>query len=265
MTKTIKANTIAAAAALDYATQRGWLIFPARFVLNDKTGKWEKKSWKSAKSSNGRPWGMTKDPDEIRRDFAKPNRSAVGIPTGAVNNIFVIEADTPEGHDVDGLASLKQLETEHGALPNTLIAESPSGSRHHYFKHPGNDLKVRSTTSELGPGIDVKGDGGMVIAPPSLRPGKGNYRWLDDTPIADAPDWLINSSPPTLPRWRRLNQPRRRTRRRRCGGCGRRWRSFPIRQNSDGASGSASGWQSGRQRKAARKASKRSMPGRRNG
>ena len=191
MTKTIKANTIAVAAALDYATQRGWLIFPARFVLDNQTGKWEKKSWKSAKSSNGRPWGMTKDPDEIRRDFAKPGRSAVGIPTGAINSIFVVEADTPEGHDVDGLASLKQLETEHGALPDTLIAESPSGSRHHYFNHPGNGLKVRCTTSELGPGIDVKGDGGMVIAPPSLRPGKGNYRWLNDEPIADAPDWLI--------------------------------------------------------------------------
>jgi hypothetical protein len=60
---------IAVAAALDYATQRGWLTFPARFVLDNQTGKWEKKSWKSAKSSNGRPWGMTKHPDEIRRDF----------------------------------------------------------------------------------------------------------------------------------------------------------------------------------------------------
>src|SRR5215475_8101955 len=115
MTKTVKANTIAAAAALDYATLRGWLIFPARFVLDNETGKWEKKSWKSAKSSNGRPWGMTKDAAEIRRDFAKPERSAVGIPTGATNGIFVVEGDTPAGHDVDGLASLKRLEAEHGA------------------------------------------------------------------------------------------------------------------------------------------------------
>jgi hypothetical protein len=193
MPKATKANNDTnLAAALAYATHRNWFVFPARFVLDNKTGKWEKKSWKSAKSSNGQPWGMTRDSVEIRRDFTKSDRSAVGVPTGAVNRIFVVEADTPEGHDVDGLASLKQLEAEHGALPDTLMGESPSGSRHHYFNHPGNGIKVRSTTSELGPGIDVKGDGGMVIAPPSLRSGKGNYRWLnEDTPIADAPDWLI--------------------------------------------------------------------------
>lgn len=179
------------AAALDYAAQRGWLIFPARFVLDDRTGKWGKKSWKSAKSSNGRAWGMTKDLDEVCRDFAKPSRTAVGIPTGAVNNIFVVETDTPAGHNVDGPTSLKLLEAEHGTLPDTLMAESPSKSRHRYFNHPGNGLKVRSTASELGPGIDVRGEGGMVIAPPSVR-GDGHYRWLNNNPIADAPQWLID-------------------------------------------------------------------------
>jgi hypothetical protein len=81
MIKTTKANDTVLAAALTCATTRGWLIFPARFV--QVGNKWEKKSWNSAKSSNGRPWGMTKDPEEIRRDFAKPSRTAIGIPTGA--------------------------------------------------------------------------------------------------------------------------------------------------------------------------------------
>jgi Bifunctional DNA primase/polymerase, N-terminal/Primase C terminal 2 (PriCT-2) len=188
MIKTTKANDTVLAAALTYATTRGWAVFPARFV--QVGNKWEKKSWKSAKSSNGRAWGMTKDPDELRRDFTKTSRSAIGIPTGAVNGIVVIEADTPEGHNVDGLASLKQLEAKHGALPETLTGESPTGSLHRYYNHPGNGAEVRCTTSELGPGIDVKGDGGMVIAPPSLRPGKGSYRWVNEAPIADAPDWL---------------------------------------------------------------------------
>src|SRR5262245_21567327 len=139
MGKIAKANDAVLTAALAYAA-RGWMTFPARFAFDNQTGRWEKKSWKSAKSSNGRPWGMTKDPDEIRHDFAKSSRNAVGIPTGEVNHIFVVETDTPEGHNVDGFASLKQLEAEHGSLPKTLIAESPSGSRHHYFNHPGNDL-----------------------------------------------------------------------------------------------------------------------------
>ena len=103
----------------------------------------------------------------------------------------MLEADTPEGHDVDGLASLATLEEEHDKLPDTLMGESPTGSPHYYFKHPGNGLKVNCSSSKLAPGVDVKGDGGMVIAPPSVRPGKGVYRWLNDLPIADAPAWLL--------------------------------------------------------------------------
>ena len=170
------------AAALAYV-DRGWHVFPAD--LSDG----QKKSHKSAKRSNGANWGMTRDPDEIRRDFSKPGRDAIGIPTGAINGVFVVETDTVEGHDVDGLAALKQLEAEHGALPDTLMAESPTGSIHRYFQHPG--INIKSSAGRLGPGIDVKGDGGMVIAPPSLRPGKGEYRWLNDAPIAAAPVWLI--------------------------------------------------------------------------
>ena len=191
-------------AALSYA-KRGWYVFPARFRQQQKL------SWKSANSSNGRAWGMTQDPDEICRDFARPDRTAIGLPTGAVNGFFVIEVDTPEGHEgVDGRAALKQLESQHGALPNTLMGESPSGSLHRYYKQPGTGIKVRNSTSQLGPGIDVRGDGGMVIAPPSLRPGKGAYRWLNDDPIADAPEWLITlvttkpeaaKSPSKMPDW----------------------------------------------------------------
>jgi hypothetical protein len=171
-------------AALSYATERGWKVFPARFV--GKT----KKSWKSAKHSNGAKWGMSKDPAEIRDDFTKwPD--AVGIPTGAVNGIFVIEVDTKKGHNVDGAASLKALEAKHGSLPETLQAMSPSGSRHRYYKHPGNSIKVWNSASELGHGLDVRGDGGMVVAPPSKRTD-GRYRWLNKTGIAAPPAWLLD-------------------------------------------------------------------------
>ena len=70
MGKTTKANDTILAAALEYAA-RGWVIFPARFELDKKSGKWEKKSWKSAKTSNGQPWGMTKDPNGISSRLCK--------------------------------------------------------------------------------------------------------------------------------------------------------------------------------------------------
>jgi hypothetical protein len=100
----------------------------------------------------------------------------------------VVEADTLEGHAVDGIASVKQLEAEHGELPETLMAESPSGSQHRYFKWPAG-VSIRNSASKIAPGVDVRGDGGMVIAPPSVKPGKGEYRWVNAHDIADAPEW----------------------------------------------------------------------------
>jgi Bifunctional DNA primase/polymerase, N-terminal/Primase C terminal 2 (PriCT-2) len=71
------------------------------------------------------------------------------------------------------------------------MAESPSGSPHYYFKWPPNVI-IRNHSSKIGLGIDQLGEGGMVIAPPSVRPGEGVYRWLNAAPIADAPQWLID-------------------------------------------------------------------------
>jgi Bifunctional DNA primase/polymerase, N-terminal/Primase C terminal 2 (PriCT-2) len=170
------------AAAIAYA-QRGWLVFPAH-----SSGK--KKSHKAAKYSNGRQWGKTVDLNEIRANWHKWPKANVGIVTGVDSKVFVVEADTPEGHKVDGIASLRALEAEHGKLPKTLMAESPTGSLHHYFNYPVGTTIVNST-SRIGPGIDVLAQGGMVLGPPSVRPGVGKYRWLNQNAIADAPSWLI--------------------------------------------------------------------------
>lgn len=171
------------ASALSYAN-RGWCVFPA-----DLTGG-VKKSHKSAKYSDGANWGSTKDPEQIKKDFSKWPE-AIGIPTGAVNQFFVIEADTKEAHGVDGLASLEALQAMHGRLPETLMAESPTGSLHRYYRHPGQ--YITNSSSKIAPGVDIKGDGGMVIAPPSKR-ADDSYRWLNDLPIAEAPAWLVEQA-----------------------------------------------------------------------
>jgi hypothetical protein len=169
-------------AALHYAA-RGLAVFPV------PPG--SKKSHKSEKHSNGRKWGMTRDAEEIRRDFTQWPDAGIGIPTGAVNNIVVVETDTKAGgHKHDGEPALRELETRHGPLPETSQAISPSGSVHRYFQHPGDGIKIKSSQSELGPGIDVKGDGGMLVAPPTVR-HDGAYRWLNRNPIAPMPAWLI--------------------------------------------------------------------------
>ena len=177
-------------AALSYAA-RGWYVFPAH-------GSGEKKSHKSAKfTPSGLPWGMSVDADEIRADFAKFSGCNVSIVTGEVSGIFVVECDTQVGHNVDGAANLTEWERVHGALPDTLMAESPTGSVHRYFKHPGK--KVWNSNNTIAPGVDCKGDGGMVVAPPSVRPNKpgkpgGIYRWVNEGhDVAEAPQALLDA------------------------------------------------------------------------
>jgi bifunctional DNA primase/polymerase-like protein len=169
--------------ALGYAS-RGWHVFPLKLR--------EKVSYKSAAHSDGRKWGQTTDADEIARDFRQWPDANIGIVTGEASGFFVVETDTADGHGegVDGAAELAKLEAKHGALPATREALSPSGSVHRYFKHPG--FKIKNSASLIGPGIDVRGDGGMVVGPPSVKLGKGVYSWRNDLPIADAPPWLLD-------------------------------------------------------------------------
>ena len=116
-------------------------------------------------------------------------RSNIGIVTGALSGVFVLDIDPRNGGD----DSLNDLEAANGKLPDTLTAKTGGGGRHFFFKVPAC-ASIACSTSKVGPGIDVKGNGGYVIAPPSVTAGP--YEWLDcDMPavadIADAPDWLL--------------------------------------------------------------------------
>jgi len=169
--------------AVGYA-KRGLYVFPA--PLGKKQG------ILSAEKSNGNRWGCSSDPNLVQRYFEKYRDANIGIACGPESGVFVVDVDTPEGHDKDGIASLQQLEAEHGALPDTMMEKSPSGSLHYYFKYPKN-VTIKNSTSGVGVGIDIKGSGGMVIAAPSRVPGKGIYHLLNDLDPVDAPQWLIDA------------------------------------------------------------------------
>jgi Bifunctional DNA primase/polymerase, N-terminal/Primase C terminal 2 (PriCT-2) len=108
---------------------------------------------------------------------------------GLINGIFVVDVDTVAGHGVDGLAALRKLERKHGKLPKTLKAKTPSNGIHFYFRHPGDGIKIVSRA--IAPGVDIKGDGGQVAAPPSKNSKGGRYCWLNALLIARAPKWLL--------------------------------------------------------------------------
>jgi Bifunctional DNA primase/polymerase, N-terminal/Primase C terminal 2 (PriCT-2) len=118
--------------------------------------------------------------------FRRYPRADIGVATGAQSGIFVLDVDTVDGHGVDGAASLAALERMHRLiLPRTRTAVTPTGGRHYYFWHPG--VPVTSSTSRLGPGLDIIGDGGMVIAPPSR-----GRTWQSTAKIALAPRCILD-------------------------------------------------------------------------
>jgi hypothetical protein len=174
-------------AALGYV-KRGWEVFPV--PPGTKMGY----SVKQRGFDNGKPWGKTKDEAEVREYWRRLPRASIGLPMGIGSGIFDLECDTRIGHPdlkQDGAVSLAALEEKHGALPPTLMFVSPSGSVHRLFRHPGGGLHVEHSTSKLGEGIDVIGDAYMSVVPPSIKPGKGAYRWINNLPVAPAPAWLL--------------------------------------------------------------------------
>ena len=172
-------------AAMEYAA-RGWHVFPA------PPG--EKKSFKSAANSDGRKWGATTDPAEIAHDWEKWTQANVGIVTGQKSGFFVIEADTEAGHGVDGIGNLAALIDQNGPWPDTIEALSPSGSWHIYFKWPDGE-DIANSAGQVAPGVDVRGNGGMIIGAPSVKPGADlPYRWKNAPglfDLADCPEWLL--------------------------------------------------------------------------
>lgn len=105
----------------------------------------------------------------------------IGIATGPVSNIFVLDIDGAQGE-----SSLAQFP----ALPSTLTSTTGRG-RHLFFRYP--DKKVYTRAGKFAPGLDIRGEGGYVVAPPSVHHTGVVYEWLDDeAPISIAPDWLLD-------------------------------------------------------------------------
>jgi len=132
----------------------------------------------------------SRDLETVNRMFAEHPNANVAIATGKVSGIFVVDIDVK--NDAGGDDSLRELEQDHGELPHTVEAITWSGGRHIFFKYPERGIGCKTG---VRPGIDIRGDGGYVIAPPSVIDGKA-YAWEvshlpDETMIADAPEWLL--------------------------------------------------------------------------
>jgi hypothetical protein len=124
----------------------------------------------------------TTDPRRITAWFNQWPDANIGVPTGGRSGLLALDVDHP--------AAMDELERERGELPATRTHATGSGGIHYLFRYPAGD-EIRNSAGKLAPGLDVRGEGGYIVAPPSAttRP----YEVLDDLPLADPPEWLLEA------------------------------------------------------------------------
>ena len=180
-------------AALNYA-KAGYYVFPLQNLVYENNFvrcSCRDKANCVKQGKHPRTWHGLLDAstnlDTIKNWWSKWPNANVGLITGRKSGIFALDVDINKG----GEHSLSDLQDSYGELSPTLTAISGSGGRHLIFKYP-NDVKLKNSVSLIAPGLDINSDNGYIVAAPSSHISGGRYQWHGlNTPILDAPDWLV--------------------------------------------------------------------------
>jgi len=127
----------------------------------------------------------TTDLNQIIRWWGDHPGASIGMPTGPASGKWVLDVDEPGGSE-----SLSALENEYEKLPDTLMQITGGGGCQLFWIWP-TDRIIRNSASKIGPRLDVRGDGGYVILPPSGHPSGKWYGWVGKHPLIAAPEWLL--------------------------------------------------------------------------
>ena len=135
----------------------------------------------------------------VRAWWGREPNANIAVACGAGSGVWVIDVDVDEERGVNGYESLT------GDLPATWIVETPRGGRHYYFTATQNPPRSKNS---FRPGIDIRGDGYYVLAPPSIHPNGGVYEWANgygpnDVELAEFPEEYKPAAPKPVPApWR---------------------------------------------------------------
>lgn len=158
--------------ALRYA-EMGLYVFP---LLPHKKSPATKTGYKAATVSKS----------EIEKWWTEMPDCNIGIATGAsYGGLIVVDLDNHEGTGISGYESLKEWQRENGELPDTWTSITGSGGYHFIYK----DAATHKCRTGLYEGVDIRSEGGYIVAPPSLHPNGRRYEWEqgpDDCEIAQA-------------------------------------------------------------------------------
>jgi hypothetical protein len=174
-------------AALKYAAL-GWPVLPIHSPKPDGRCSCYSRDCRSVGKHPRVTHGLkdaSTDPQCILKWWTRWPEANIGVLTGASSGLVVIDVDPRHGGD----RSLAELERQYGPIPPTRSVTTGSNGRHLYFQHPGGT--IRNSAGRLGEGVDVRGEDGYVVAPPSLHANGKQYRFEEELDIASLPDWLL--------------------------------------------------------------------------
>jgi len=159
-------NSLERVSETQKALERGWAVTPLRGKVPILPG------WQNAPRLS------------VAQAIAWARAGNVGLRTGAISGLVVVDVDTAKGADLETLE-----------LPPTVTVITGSGGLHLYFRHPGGT--VHNSAGRLAPHVDVRGDFGQAVYVGSVHPDTGRaYRWAEglspeDRPVAPLPKWVL--------------------------------------------------------------------------
>ena len=165
-------------AALAYAAY-GWPVFPLRGKLPAKP-----------KASGGRGFhDATTDPVIVTAMWTRYPEANIGVRTGTTSGLAVLDVDP--GHD--GVETLTAIEAERGVLPGTVMQLTGGNGLHLLYQH---QLGLGIGTNVWGRGLDLRAEGGYIVAAPSLHPDTGRaYEWHGGAWAEPLPAWPADQLP----------------------------------------------------------------------
>ncbi len=178
-------------AALEYV-RAGWFIAPLHSIARGRCTCGREDCIAPGKHPRlGRGYQPSRDPKQVTAWWNQYPASNIGIFTGP-SNLVVLDIDPRNGGD----ESFSELESRFGELPVTRWVITGGGGWHIYFWRPAHVEDVRSCA--IAPGVEVKSRSGYVVAPTSIHISGREYAWDSgrgpETPLADAPAWLLNAA-----------------------------------------------------------------------
>ncbi len=161
--------------AVHFATEWQWPVLPLYGIGPDGKCSCGKAGCSSPGKHPATPNGLkdaTRDPDTIRAWFDTDRPLNLGIATGREAGLAVLDVDERSG----GTESLRRLLASMETVPQNTITVETGNGQHFYFRYP-EGAALKNSAGKLGPGLDVRGEGGYVVAPPSVHANGKTYEF----------------------------------------------------------------------------------------